>query len=46
MEKGYKHIDIAKDIVIELKELVNKYDISFTLVLPNEEIKEIHCNLL
>ena len=43
---GYKHIDIAKDVVIRLKELVNKYDISFTLVLPNEEIKEIYSNLL
>jgi O-acetyl-ADP-ribose deacetylase len=39
---GYKHIDIAKDVVIRLKELVNKYDISFTLVLPNEEIKKIY----
>lgn len=39
---GYKHIDIAKDVVIRLKKLVNKYDISFTLVLPNEEIKEIY----
>ena len=43
---GYKHIDIAKNVVIRLKELVNKYDISFTLVLPNEEIKEIYCYLL
>ena len=36
---GYKHNDIAKDIVNELGKLVNKYDIDFTLVLPNEEIK-------
>ena len=43
---GYKHIDIAKDVVIGLKKLINKYDIIFTLVLPNEEIKEIYCNLL
>mgnify|MGYP007057043463 FL=1 len=43
---GYKHIDIEKDIVIGLKELVNKYDISFTLILPNEEIKKIYSNLL
>ncbi len=39
---GYKHIDIAKDVVIKLKKLVNKYDISFTLVLPNEDIKKIY----
>lgn len=43
---GYKHIDIEKDIVIGLKELVNKYDISFTLVLPNEEIRKIYGDLL
>lgn len=43
---GYKHIDIAKNVVIRLKKLVNKYDISFTLVLPNEKIKEIYCYLL
>lgn len=36
---GYKHNDIAKDIICKLKELVNKYDIDFMLVLPNEEIK-------
>lgn len=39
---GYKHNDIAKDIVIRLNELVKKYDISFTLVLPSEEIKKIY----
>lgn len=43
---GYKYIDIAKNVVIRLEELVNKYDISFTLVLPNKEIKEIYGNLL
>lgn len=43
---GYKHIDIAKDVVIRLEKLVNKCDISFTLVLPNEEIREIYGNLL
>ena len=37
---GYKHNDIAKDIVIRLNELVKEYDIDFTLVLPSEEIKE------
>ena len=43
---GYKHNDIAKDVIIRLKELVNKYDISFTLVLPNEEIKGIYSSFL
>ena len=41
---GYKQFDIAKDVVIRLEELVNKYDISFTLILHNEEIKEIYAN--
>lgn len=35
---GYKHNDIAKDIVIKINELVKEYDIDFTLVLPSEEI--------
>lgn len=39
---GYKHIDIAKDIVVRLNELVNEYNIDFTLVLPSEEIKQIY----
>lgn len=39
---GYKHNDIAKDIVIRLNELVKEYDIDFTLVLPNEEIKVLY----
>lgn len=39
---GYKHNDIAKDIVIRLNELVKEYDIDFTLVLPTEEIKKIY----
>ena len=39
---GYKHIDIAKDIVSKLNELVNKWNINFTLVLPNEEIKKYY----
>lgn len=43
---GYKHFDIAKDVVIRLKELVNKYDISFTLVLPNEEIRKMYYNFM
>lgn len=43
---GYKHNDIAKDVVIRLEKLVNKYDISFTLVLPSEEIKEIYSGFI
>ena len=39
----YKHNDIAKKVVELLKYLVVKYDIDFTLVLPNEEIKKIYC---
>lgn len=39
---GYKHNDIAKDIVIRLNELVKEYDIDFTLVLPSEEIKQLY----
>lgn len=39
---GYKHNDIAKDVVIRLEELVNKYDISFTLVLSSNEIMNIY----
>lgn len=39
---GYKHNDIAKDIVIRLNELVKEYDIDFTLVLPNDEIKRLY----
>lgn len=35
---GYKHNDIAKDIVNKLNKLVEEYDIDFMLVLPNEEI--------
>ena len=41
---GYKHNDIAQQVVEKLNYLVNKYNIDFTLVLPNEEIKEIYIN--
>ena len=41
---GYKHNDIAKRVIEKLNYLVNKYNIDFTLVLPNEEIKEIYIN--
>ena len=43
---GYKHNNIAKYINERLNYLVNKYDIDFTLVLPNEEIKEFYVNIL
>jgi len=36
---GYKHNDIAKDIVNRLNELVKEYDIDFTLVLPSTKVK-------
>lgn len=39
---GYKHNDIAKQAMERLNYLVLKYDIDFTLVLPNEEIEEIY----
>lgn len=39
---GYKHDDIAKDLVIRLNKLVKEYDIDFTLVLPSKEIKEMY----
>ena len=39
---GYKHNDIAKHIVNKLNELINIYDIDFTLVLPSEEIKRYY----
>lgn len=42
--QGYKHNDIAKKVVDLLNYLVLKYDIDFTLVLPNEEIKEMYIN--
>lgn len=38
----YKHNDIEKVIIGKLKELVNKYDIDFMLVLPSEKIKEMY----
>lgn len=41
---GYKHNDIGKIVADKLEILVNQYNIDFTLVLPNEEIKEIYVN--
>mgnify|MGYP001025817232 CR=1 FL=1 len=42
---GYKHNDIAKNIIVRLNKLVKEYDIDFTLVLSSEEIKEIYINV-
>lgn len=39
---GYKHEDVALGVVNKLKELVNSYDIDFTLVLPNKEIMKLY----
>lgn len=39
---GYKHNDVAKQVVEMLDYLVKKYAINFTLVLPSEEIKKIY----
>jgi len=36
---SYKHNDIAKDVINELNELVNKYDIGFNFVLLNKIIR-------
>ena len=41
---GYKHNDIAKYINERLNYLINKYDIEFTLVLPNDEIMHLYEN--
>lgn len=39
---GYKHNDIAVKIVSILNDLVYRYDIDFTLVLPSNEIMNIY----
>ena len=39
---GYKHNDVAQRIIELLSYLVLKYNIDFTLVLPNEEIKKLY----
>lgn len=39
---GYKHNDIAKQLIERLNILVSKYNIDFTLVLSNEQINEIY----
>ena len=39
---GYKHNDIAKQVIDRLDYLVKRYDIDFTLVLPNEDIEDLY----
>ena len=39
---GYKHSDIANNVVSILNDLVYRYNIDFSLVLPNEEIMKIY----
>ena len=41
---GYKHSNVSKRIIELLNYFVLKYNIDFTLVLPNEEIKELYTN--
>jgi|GEM_PF-3026270 len=42
---GYKHSDIANNVVSMLNDLVYRFDINFTLVLPNEEVKKLYANI-
>lgn len=39
---GYKHTEISKDIIQLIMNLVNKLNITFVLVLPNEEIMNLY----
>ena len=39
---GYKHNDIAKQVIDRLDYLVKRYDIDFTLVLPNKDIENMY----
>lgn len=39
---GYKHNEVAKEVINMLNKLVSKYDINFNLVLANEEIIRIY----
>ena len=39
---GYRHNDVAKKVIELLSYLVLKYNIDFTLVLPNEEVKKLY----
>lgn len=42
---GYKHSDIANNVISILNDLVYKYDVGFTLVLPSEDIINIYQNI-
>ncbi len=39
---GYKHNDVSKVVMQELKHLTEKYDINFTLVLSDVKTKEFY----
>ncbi len=39
---GYKHEEIAASVTKHIKELVEKYDINFTLVLVDQNIKKLY----
>lgn len=39
---GYKHNEVGKVVVLELKNLTEKYDINFTLVLSDVKTKEFY----
>lgn len=39
---GYKHNEVAKEVINMLNQLVKEYDINFNLVLANEEIMKIY----
>lgn len=43
---GYKHSEIALQLVPQLKEFSKKYNINFILVLPSDEIAKIYLNIL
>lgn len=43
---GYKHHDVAKPVMRKLKELTERFDINFTLVLPNIEILDLYSLML
>lgn len=39
---GYKHNEVAKEVINMLNELINRYDINFNLVLANEKIIDFY----
>lgn len=41
---GYKHNEVAKEVVNVLNKLVDEYDINFNLVLQNERIMNMYIN--